>query len=43
MDPNNNGEARERLESKAREAVKRERLEGERIRQEVGLNHHGMS
>ena len=32
MDPNNNGEEKERLEREAREAVERARLKGERIR-----------
>ena len=35
MDPNNNGEERERLEREAREVVERAMLEGERIRQEA--------
>ena len=35
MDPNNNGEERERLAREAREEVDRAREEGERIRQEV--------
>ena len=38
MDPNNNGEERERLEREAREVVERAMLEGERIRQEAEEN-----